>query len=340
MIERNKDLTHLNTMGISCSADLFMAIKDPSELVALWKTTLPSLSSMMVLGGGSNVLFQGNYRGLILKNELLGKVKIEENEHHVMVQIGGGESWHECVMWAVENGWGGIENLSLIPGTAGAAPIQNIGAYGVELKDVFYQLTAFDWQTGKFQIFNVSECQFGYRDSIFKRHGKGRYFITEIQLKLSKNAEIKTHYGDIQQLLLAWGITQPGISDVSKAVIHIRKSKLPDPAELGNCGSFFKNPVISKELFESLQLKYPDIKGFPLENGNIKIPAAWLIEKDGWKGKKVGHTGSHEKQALVLVNYGGASGKEIYALALQIQSSIAAHFGVHLEPEVNLIPTF
>jgi UDP-N-acetylmuramate dehydrogenase len=230
---------------------------------------------------------------------------------------------------------GGIENLSLIPGTVGASPIQNIGAYGVELKDVFHSLSAFHLPSGEIHHFDAKACEFGYRDSIFKREKRGQYFIVSVQLKLSQNAEIKTQYGDIQATLDGWGIAKPTIHDISKAVIFIRESKLPNPAEIGNCGSFFKNPVVSSDIIPMLQSQYPDIKTFPAGEGLTKVPAGWLIEKAGWKGFRRDDVGVHAKQALVLVNYGNGSGQEIIDLAHEIQVDILTKFGIALEMEVN-----
>ena len=240
-------------------------------------------------------------------------------------------------MFCVNKNWGGIENLSLIPGTVGAAPMQNIGAYGVEIKDTFEELEAINIQTGELEKFNNEQCKFGYRESIFKHEAKGRYFITSVTFKLNKKPDLNTSYGDIETLLKEWHIAKPTIADVSKAVIAIRQSKLPDPVLLGNAGSFFKNPVIEFSVFEKLQKNNPTLKSFPAADGKVKIPAAWLIEQAGWKGKRFENIGVHEKQALVLVNYGGGTGKELIDLAYKIIDSVKAKFGVALTPEVNII---
>ncbi len=292
----------------------------------------------MFLGGGSNVLLCNDYAGLVIRNAIKGKQIVHEDDDHVLLKVYSGESWHETVMYCVERNWGGIENLSLIPGTVGAAPMQNIGAYGVELENVFDHLEAFNLHTFELETFNKSQCAFGYRESVFKRQLKGQYFIYSVTFKLNKKPIIHADYGDIQAILNEKGLRAEtaGIKDVSDAVIHIRQSKLPDPKVLGNSGSFFKNPQITIKHFEALKLQFPDIKGYP-QNDGMKVPAGWLIEQCAWKGKRVGNTGSHAKQALVLVNYGGATGSEIYQLAQDIIQSVADKFSIHLEPEVNIV---
>ena len=292
----------------------------------------------MFLGGGSNVLLCNDYAGLVIRNAIKGKQIVHEDDDHVLLKVYSGESWHETVMYCVERNWGGIENLSLIPGTVGAAPMQNIGAYGVELEQVFDHLEAFNLHTFELETFNKSQCAFGYRESVFKRQLKGQYFIYSVTFKLNKKPSIHADYGDIQAILNEKGLSPEtaGIKDVSDAVIHIRQSKLPDPKVLGNSGSFFKNPQITIEHFEALKIQFPDIKGYP-QNDGMKVPAGWLIEQCEWKGKRVGNTGSHAKQALVLVNYGGATGSEIYQLAQDIIQSVADKFTIHLEPEVNIV---
>ncbi len=292
----------------------------------------------MFLGGGSNVLFCKDYEGLVIKNAIKGIHVVEEDDASVTLKVYSGEVWHDLVMYCVERNWGGLENLSLIPGTVGAAPMQNIGAYGVELEKVFVELEAFNLHTFELHNFNKTACAFGYRESVFKRQLKGLYFIYSVTIRLSKQPVVNVEYGDILQVLADKGLDQStaSIKDVSDAVIQIRSSKLPDPKVLGNSGSFFKNPVISQEQFDQLKSQYPDIKGFPNESG-VKVPAAWLIEQCGWKGKRVGDTGSHAKQALVLVNYGNASGNEVYQMALTIIQSVKDTFGIQLEPEVNII---
>lgn len=326
----------MNTFGFDVKALLYADIESADTLKSIWKTNLLTMSSPLILGGGSNILFAGDYPGLVLKNRLQGFHVLQEDKNHVLLRIGGGENWHDTVVRCVEQGWGGIENLSLIPGTAGAAPIQNIGAYGAELKDCLAEVNAFDMTDGKMVRFQNHECHFGYRDSIFKSGAPGRFFITDIVLKLEKNPQINVQYGDIAATLEGWNIPKPGIADVSRAVIHIRSSKLPDPAVIGNCGSFFKNPVVSAELAASLKEQFPDLKQFSQPDGNVKLPAGWLIEKAGWKGFRRGDAGVHEKQALVLVNYGSAGGREIIDLAREIQQDIKDRFNVSLEMEVNI----
>jgi len=292
----------------------------------------------LFLGGGSNMLFTKDYEGLVLKNNIKGIQIVEETDEHVFLKAYSGENWHELVLYCVERNWGGIENLSLIPGTVGAAPMQNIGAYGVELEKVFVSLEALNLETLELEIFDEVQCEFGYRESVFKRKLKGQYFIYSVTFRLDKQPEIHAEYGDIKTILAEEGIewTKAGIKDISQAVIQIRQSKLPDPKQIGNSGSFFKNPVIEQSHFIGLKTQYPEIKGFEQYNG-IKVPAAWLIEQCGWKGKKVGHTGSHATQALVLVNYGGATGNEVWQLAQDIIQSVSDKFGIKLEPEVNII---
>jgi len=332
-IHSNFSLKNHNTFGIAAKAKAFVEIHSEEELrIVLKETELP----LFLLGGGSNLLLKNNIEGLVIQNKILGKRIIEENENEVIVEIGGGENWHQFVLWTLKNGWSGIENLSLIPGTVGASPIQNIGAYGVELEQVFEKLECIDLQKFTKKIFTKKECQFGYRDSIFKRDLKGKVFISKVWFRLSKTPKINTNYGAIQAILEEWKITNPTPKDVSNAVIHIRQSKLPDPAKLGNSGSFFKNPEIEKSHFETVQKKFPTIVFYPLENGKIKVPAGWLIEQAGWKGKRIGDAGSHKKQALVLVNYGEATGADIWALAEQIQAAVFDKFGIKIHPEVNI----
>lgn len=336
MIRKRFSLRHLNTFGFEIHSDFFISIGDEEQLLALWKTNFFERCSPLILGGGSNILFTGDYHGIVVQDCFSGIRTVKEDADFVWLEAGGGEVWHNLVMHAVSNGLGGIENLSLIPGTCGAAPIQNIGAYGVELKDCFEELRAFDLKYGKMVVMNSSECEFGYRDSVFKQAGRGRFFIVGITLKLRKNPALKLEYGDIRQTLESWNIDRPGVADISRAVIHIRQSKLPDPEVIGNCGSFFKNPVVNINLAEALKTEYPDIKTFPAGDDTVKIPAGWLIEKAGWKGFRRGDAGVHEKQALVLVNHGGATGKEVYQLARDIQADIEERFRIKLEMEVNV----
>ena len=333
-IQQHYSLKALNTFGLEAHASSFVRVTSVAELQSVLKNWE---GKIFLLGGGSNILLTQDIDALVIKNEIREKTILREYKNCVHLAVGAGENWHQLVLWAIEQGLGGIENLSLIPGTVGAAPIQNIGAYGVELKDVFVRLEAVELATGKPEIFYHKDCQFGYRDSIFKGSAKGRYGITRVILRLSKFPVLNTSYGAIRDILAARGIKQPGIREVSEAVIQIRSSKLPDPAQLGNSGSFFKNPEISRTQFRALQERFPKIVHYPLPNGKVKIPAGWLIEQCGWKGKRVGNTGCHAQQALVLVNYGGASGTEVWAHAQKVMASVAEKFGIHLQAEVNII---
>ncbi|MEX2478703.1 MAG: UDP-N-acetylmuramate dehydrogenase [Gracilimonas sp.] len=335
-VKENFDLKEYNTMGVSANARYFASVASADELRQLLLQPDYIVIPKLMLGGGSNILFVNDFEGLVIHLDIKGRKVIEEGEREVLLKIGAGENWHEAVMYAVENGWGGIENLSLIPGSVGAAPIQNIGAYGVELEEVFESLEAIDLETGVSKTFGKKECNFGYRESVFKNKLKGKYIITHVTLRLQKDPEVNTSYRALSEQLEEKGISEPGIKDISKTVIEIRQSKLPDPADIGNTGSFFKNPVISVEAFEKLQKKYPEIPHYPAGN-EIKIPAAWLIDQCGWKGRKIGDAGVHKVHALVIVNYGNATGPEIIELAEKIRSSVFEKFGVELIPEVNVV---
>lgn len=337
MIEQHISLKEFNTFGLEAKARFFYRVPDIAHMISLWKTSMLQLNSPLVLGGGSNMLLAGDYPGLVIKNEMMGRAILKEDAQSVWLKLAAGENWHECVLWTVDQGWGGIENLSLIPGCVGAAPIQNIGAYGVELEQVLQSVQAFDMLGGREVEFSHTDCRFGYRDSVFKHEGKGRYFVTAIVIKLSKNPVLNIAYGDIAAMLSEKGVVVPGVRDVSQAVIAIRSSKLPDPAEIGNSGSFFKNPVMGNTVFEHVQKMYPDVKSFPVGEGQTKVPAAWLIEKAGWKGYRRGDAGVHARQALVIVNYGNATGQELLQLAHDVQKDVMEKFGVKLEMEVNII---
>jgi UDP-N-acetylmuramate dehydrogenase len=328
-------LKPFNTFGFEVFCSEIYTVFNKENLFELYRNGIFN-TEIKILSGGSNVLLTQNINVPVILNRMNGIHIQKETSEHVYLNFGAGESWHDSVMYAVNHNWGGMENLSLIPGCMGAAPIQNIGAYGVELKDIFYELEAFNLKTGAWETFNNEACQFGYRDSVFKGKHKGSYFITSVCLKLSKNPEIRTQYGDIQAVLDARKLTSVSIADVSSAIIQIRKSKLPDPAEIGNSGSFFKNPVISNHQLAAIQKQYPDVKSFPQNEVESKIPAAWLIEKSGWKGYRRGQIGVHEKQALVLVHYGGAQGSEVALLASEIQTDVQKKFGISLEFEVNI----
>lgn len=326
-----------NTFGIDVCAHYFCRIKSKEDVTHLIKEEFQYYDKYFFIGGGSNILLCNDYDGLVIKNEIVGIEISKEDTQHIWLKSYSGTGWHDLVMYCVNKNYGGIENLSLIPGTVGAAPMQNIGAYGVELKDTFVELEAIDLKTAQTTIITKEDCQFGYRESIFKKKDKGNYFIYSVTLKLSKQPVVNTMYGDIQKILEDKQILNPTIKDVSDAVIAIRQSKLPDPKVLGNAGSFFKNPEVEKSVAEKIQLEFSSIPKYDLPNGNVKIPAAWLIEQCGWKGKQIGHTGNHAKQALVIVNYGNASGIEIWQHALNVQKSVKEKFGVVLEPEVNVI---
>ena len=328
-------LKKYNTFGIEAQCAAFINIKSIDDLIQVLKINkLP----IQIMGGGSNILFtQEHYDRLFIKNDLKGIQINEISGEFIEVGVGSGENWHEFVELAVQNNWGGIENLSLIPGTMGASPIQNIGAYGVELKDVFVKLEALNLKTLEIETFTNAQCQFGYRDSIFKTVLKGQYFITKIFLKLrTDNHILHMDYGDIQKVLKEKAIEKPTIQDISTAVIQIRQSKLPDPSVIGNAGSFFKNPEIPTADFQRLKEKFPNIVGYPTGTG-MKVAAGWLIEQCGWKGKRFGDIGVHERQALVLVNYGNGHGADIKKLAEDIQTSVRKQFGIGLVAEVNML---
>lgn len=335
MIEKNINLKPYNTFGIDVNAAFFGRFSSVEELKTI--LTENSGKELLILGGGSNVLFVNNqFDGLVLLNEIKGFDVVEESNDSVVVRSGAGEVWHEFVMRCIDKGFGGIENLSLIPGSVGASPMQNIGAYGVEIKDVFEKLEAFHIATGDIHTFTKEKCEFGYRESVFKRKYKNQYIITDVYYRLSKVPKLNTSYGIIENELVRMGIKHPTIRDVGNAVISIRSSKLPDPKELGNAGSFFKNPVVDRAVYESIASRYENVPNYPVEDGKVKLAAGWLIEKMGYKGKTIGHYGVHNLQALVLVNYGGASGKEIYNLSSEIIENARDEFGVELEREVNI----
>lgn len=334
-IEQNKSLKKYNTFGLDVNADYFTSVNSIDELIAVLKDDHFFDSSKMFLGGGSNILFTKDYRGLIIHNCLNGIEVVNRDANFVYVKAESGEGWHDFVLYCIDKGFGGVENMSLIPGSVGAGPMQNIGAYGVEMKDVFYELEALNLATLQLEKFSNTDCKFGYRESVFKNEKKNQYFIVSVTFRLSLNPTVNTTYGAIQQQLSAMNVEYPTIKDVSDAVIAIRSSKLPNPAVLGNSGSFFKNPEISTNDYERLQNEFPNVHAYPTNNG-YKLAAGWLIEQCGWKGKVVGNCGSHKDQALVLVNYGNATGDEIYQLALAIQDSVFEKFQVRIIPEVNV----
>ncbi len=335
-IYENQSLLLLNTFHIDASARYFVEINSESDFLSLIKDKKYIDSNKLVLGGGSNLLFTKDFDGIVIKNNLLGKELVKEDTEHYYVKVGAGEVWHEFVLWCIKNNYAGLENLSLIPGKVGASPMQNIGAYGVEIKDLFESLEALDMETGENVVFTNSQCEFGYRESVFKRKYKNRYFIRSVTFKLSKHPEFNTTYGAIEKELEVMGVKELSIKAISDAVIRIRSSKLPDPAQIGNAGSFFKNPEVPASKYESLKKDFPTVVGYPLDNGNIKLAAGWLIEQCGWKGKREGDAGVHVNQALVLVNHGKAKGSEIYHLSTQVLKSVHDKFGVDLEREVNI----
>lgn len=336
MIQHDISLKQYNTFGIDVTASQFARFSSVEELIEILNFS-GDTDNLHILGGGSNILYTRNVDALVLKNEILGFEVVNENDESVQIKVGGGMVWHSFVLQCLENSYGGVENLSLIPGSVGASPMQNIGAYGVEIKDVFVSLEALNIATKKIETFNNEECKFGYRESIFKNSHKGKYIITSVTYRLTKNThKLNTSYGIIENQLEEMKVNSPTIRDISNAVIAIRQSKLPDPNVIGNAGSFFKNPVVTEETFESLRKEYPDVPNYPNPNG-IKLAAGWLIEKAGWKGKTFGNYGVHKKQALVLVNYSDATGNQVYDLSSKIIESVENMFGVTLEREVNIL---
>lgn len=335
LIEKNFSLKNHNTFGIDVKATGFVSVKTIADLKnALNNSTY---GDKFILGGGSNMLLTKNVDALVIHINLKGKEVVNQNENEVCVKAFAGENWHEFVVWCLEHDFGGIENLSLIPGSVGATPIQNIGAYGVEIKDIFVSCDALNVITGDIKTFLNSECQFGYRESIFKQNLKDSYIILSVTLKLtSKNHDIKTNYGAISTELNRLNIENPTIKDVSNAVIAIRESKLPNPKEIGNSGSFFKNPIIKKSHYLKLLENFTEMPHYPVSEFEVKVPAGWLIEHAGFKGKTFKNYGVHNKQALVLVNYGNASGNDILNLAKLIQHTIDRLFGIKIEMEVNV----
>ena len=336
-LQENIPLLPFNTFAIDCETRYFVAIDKPQDLHTLRNTSEFVNNERLVLGGGSNLLFTNNFNGIVIKNDLKGFDIIDEDEEYVWLNVMGGENWHELVTHCVDRGWGGIENLALIPGCVGAAPIQNIGAYGVELKDVFVSLEAFMWDSGDIRAFFKKDCAFEYRNSIFKNELKNRAMVLSVTLKLSKTPEVDISYGAIAAVLREKGIKHIRIKDVYETVIGIRRSKLPDPAEIGNAGSFFKNPELPAAQARAILEKYPKAPHYIVSDDIIKIPAGWMIEHCGWKGHRRGDIGVHEQQALVLVNYGKGSGDSLRKLAEEIRKSVLDEFGVELTPEVNII---
>lgn len=336
MIERNVSLRPYNTFGIDVNAAGLATFHNVEQLIQLLDEN--PFDKFMILGGGSNVLYTSDYDGLVLINKIKGISIVDSDNEYTLVKAGAGEVWHEFVLRCIDQNLGGIENLSLIPGSVGASPMQNIGAYGVEIKDVFVELEALNIATKKIEVFKHEDCQFGYRESVFKRALKGQYVIINVTYRLTnRNHKLKTSYGAIQEELEARKINSPTIKEISDVVTAIRQSKLPDPKEIGNAGSFFKNPVVEHAVLQQILKKYPDAPNYPSPNGKVKLAAGWLIDKAGWKGKTFDQFGVHKNQALVLVNYNSAQGSDIYKLSENILQDIYQKFGVSLEREVNII---
>ncbi|HEY1196032.1 UDP-N-acetylmuramate dehydrogenase [Flavobacterium sp.] len=335
-IQSNFSLKKYNTFGIEASAKQFVAVHSIAEL----KTVLQENKNekKFILGGGSNMLLTKDIDALVIHIDLKGKKITKEDNDFVWVESQAGEVWHDFVLWTIDNNFGGLENMSLIPGNVGTTPVQNIGAYGTEIKDTFVSCEAMNIETQEMKTFTNDQCNFGYRESIFKHEVKDQYIITSVVFKLTKrNHKINTSYGDILAELAKNNITEPALKDVSNAVIAIRQSKLPDPKELGNSGSFFKNPIISKSDFEKIHQKFPEMKFYEVSDTEVKVPAGWLIEQAGFKGKRFGDAGVHKNQALVLVNYGNATGQEILAVSKEVQKTVFEKFGIQIEAEVNVI---
>lgn len=336
--EHHVDLFPYNTFHIHARARLLLRVTSVGDLIELTRQKELMTGSVLILGGGSNILMTGDYDGLVVKNEITGIEVLDEDDDHVSVRVGAGEGWHQFVRYCVDHDWGGIENLSLIPGTVGAAPMQNIGAYGVEIRETVISVEAVELATGEVVTFSKAECRFGYRESIFKNEVRGRYFISSVTLRLTRrNHKINASYGSLRDLLSEKGIDDPTVRDVSEAVIAIRKSKLPDPVLIGNAGSFFKNPSVDDASLAFIREQASVVPTFPGEGSLTKVPAGWLIEQCGWKGATLGNIGVHKHQALVLVNYGDGKGSDIWALAMKIKESVKDKFGVTLQPEVNVI---
>jgi len=336
-ILENASLKEFNTFGIDAKAAKLINFSSASELKEVLQDESLRKMNRLILGGGSNILLTKDFEGLVLKNEIPGIELIDEDDEFYYVKSGAGENWHSFVMTCIENDWAGLENLSLIPGNVGASPMQNIGAYGVEVKDRFHELKAFNLATLETEVFDSAACQFGYRESAFKRQLKDKYIILSVTYRLFKIPQLNTSYGAIQGELNSRGIHQPTIKDVSEAVIRIRSSKLPDPKELGNAGSFFKNPVVTEKVYRDLVENHPSMPHYPAPNHQYKLAAGWLIEQSGWKGFLRGTHGVHAHQALVIVNHGGATGEEIFNLSEEILRDVKSKFGVKLEREVNII---
>jgi UDP-N-acetylmuramate dehydrogenase len=337
-IQNNVDLLPYNTFGITATAKLFTTVKSVEEAKELFASPLFKKEKHLILGGGSNLLLTKNFDGLVIKVDIKGKEIVKEDDRYATLKVGAGENWHAFVSYCVDKNLGGVENLSLIPGTVGAAPMQNIGAYGVEIKKNILAVEALEISTGDVRYFSNEECHFGYRESIFKHEVKDKFLISSVTLRLTKkDHQFNISYGAIGETLKQLGTTSLTLKAISDAVIYIRSHKLPDPSRIGNAGSFFKNPSIQADLVDFIKKDYPSLPTFPSTDGLIKIPAAWLIEQCGWKGKTFDNIGVHQHQALVLVNYGGGKGEKIWELAMKIRDSVKEKFNITLQPEVNVI---
>ncbi|WP_281324226.1 UDP-N-acetylmuramate dehydrogenase [Flavobacterium sp. IMCC34518] len=335
-ISHHFSLKNYNTFGIEAKAEQFVAVHSIPELKSILEQN--KNQKKFILGGGSNMLLTKNIEALVIHIDLKGKKILQEDADYVWVESQAGENWHQFVLWTINQNLGGLENMSLIPGNVGTTPVQNIGAYGTEIKDTFVYCEAINIATQEMRTFTKEDCHFGYRESVFKNEVKDQYIIVSVVYKLTKhNHKINTSYGDITAELAKNNITNPTLKDVSNAVIAIRKSKLPDPAELGNSGSFFKNPILLKTDFEPIHQKFPEMRHFEISETEVKVPAGWLIEQAGLKGKRFGEAGIHKNQALVLVNYGGATGQEILEVSKTVQDTVFNTFGIHIEAEVNII---
>ncbi|PRY90948.1 UDP-N-acetylmuramate dehydrogenase [Mongoliibacter ruber] len=335
-LQKDVSLLPYNTFGIDKKAKYFSIANNIHDVIEAIQFSKKNNIPLVVLGGGSNILLTKDLEALLLKIDIQGISLIKETSESVWIEVGAGVNWHSLVLYCIEKEWAGVENLSLIPGTVGASPMQNIGAYGIEIKEVFENLTAINRDTLSIEKFDWAQCEFGYRESVFKNKLKNKYIISSVCFKLNKNPVFNTNYGAIQDTLQSMQVEELSIKAISDAVIKIRQSKLPDPKQIGNAGSFFKNPTVETAKFEALKKEYPLIPGYPLQDG-VKIPAAWLIEQAGWKGKRFGNIGVHQNQPLVLVNYGDGDGAEIKILSEKIQASVEEKFGILLSPEVNFL---
>ena len=337
IIQKDIQLKPFNTFGIEATAKYFIEVSSIEQLQEILQNPDYQSTERLILGGGSNMLLTKDFDGLVIKITIKGFEVVNENEDNIWLKVGAGVVWHDLVLQCVNHNYAGMENLSLIPGTVGAAPMQNIGAYGIEIKEIFEELQALEIATGEIKNFDKAMCNFGYRESIFKHEAKGKYIILNVTFKLNKRPTFHIEYGAIKDTLAEMNISEMSIKSISDAVIHIRQSKLPNPAEIGNAGSFFKNPEIPNSQFETLKAQFPTIPSYPVSDTTTKVPAGWLIEQAGWKGQRFGNVGVHAKQALVLVNYGGGKGEEIKDLSQKIQASVKEKFEIQLSVEVNFI---